>query len=1087
MISIHKASAGSGKTFNLVFEYIKLLIGIKQEDGSYILNEKPYKTHKYILAFTFTNKATEEMKQRIVKELDLISKQSSESDHLKNLAKTFGTTEEKVAKSASTALFHILSDYSNFNVSTIDSFFQTILRAFAFDMEISGNYNIELNDDFAFAVGVSGLKRDLHLGKANDFLFDWMKSYVENSINTGGSWNLLRDSNNSYNSDTLLDFAKELNKEVVQNHHEEIINWISQNNSMQNFQQRLTQISKTNGDFILDKAKEIKDLIESVADCDKYFGTHPHNALDKCLNTKNFAALYKYCNLGEDELEGKWVKAGGRKNKDLLSTRYSLLEIVKSLRKPFEDKFTVDAILSNVYKIGLLGKIEANINTFNKDNNTILLANTNEIINRIIDCKDVVPYIYERVGTRIRHFLIDEFQDTSKMQWSNLSFLLEESIANNHDNLIIGDVKQSIYRFRNSDPHLLKECVEKQFSGKIYPNRIPNTNWRSDKNVVLFNNFIFNKLADRYGMTEVYSDVSQAICDKHKNTKGHVRLKIVEDKNKETCIQATLDELVGVFKRGYRPCDVAILVNTNTEGRNIIKRLINFRPDEDFPNITINSEESLQIINSSVVRTVLSILNDINRIALRKSDSDQGKGKREIYAPEFVYEYEYYRNKGLDIQEIIKEFGNRTDTPEVSCFVDKSEILTLDAIVDRIINSGFINHDQVKEQTPYIQAFKDEIALYMDTYGSNLDKFLKWWNETGNKKTISSPQSTNAINIMTIHKSKGLEFPCVIVPFCNWDMEPSGKEITWMETTVGDSLDNIINPSNKTRVVAPPIIPVKLTKANKDLPAFKGKLEGEYNDACMDILNKTYVAFTRAVNELIMFAPKPSDKSKTDKKYIHTEMLNVLSKEQAEFDLKLPSDGFEIGEAQEYTPDAKELEKAAAVQTMPSYTLYNSVDDKKRYILKVPTKPDRTEIQETGIIKHKMMEYIKVADDVERAALRLKVKGEITADQQKEYTEEIRKALEDPRVKEWFAPGQTVYNEREMISVKGSKTERADRIVVTPDNRTIVIDYKFGEKEEAKYIKKVKDYMESLQFLGFTNLEGHIWYVTEGIITDVTL
>ena len=1083
MISIHKASAGSGKTFNLVFEYIKLLIGIKQDDGTYILNEKPYKAHQYILAITFTNKATEEMKQRIVKELDLISKQSSDSDHIKNLAKTFNTTEEKVAKSASTALFHILSDYSNFNVSTIDSFFQTILRAFAFDMEISGNYNVELNEEYAFAVGISGLKRDLHTGKANDFLFDWLKRYMENSINHGDSWNLLKDSSNSYNrSETLMTFVKELNKETVQNHHEEMIGWISENGSMQKFQERLKEIIKENSNFILKQAEKIYDFIDLDSELRVHFNAKAKNATNKYINgTDPRNTLYNtYCKIGVD----KFLNKDGREDPKLESKRIQLSELITQIYDAFVNKFTAEAILSNVYKIGLLGKIEANINTYNKDNNTILLANTNEIINRIIDCKDVVPYIYERVGTRIRHFLIDEFQDTSKMQWANLSYLLEESIANNHDNLIIGDVKQSIYRFRNSDPHLLKESVEQQFKGKIYPNKIPNTNWRSDKNIVLFNNFVFTKLAESYGMTDVYSDVAQAICPKHIDTKGHISLTLVADK--EACIDATLNELTHIFKRGYRPCDVAILVNTNTEGRDVIKRLINFQPGDGFPNITINSEESLQIINSGVVRTVLSILNDINRLSLQKADSEQEENKRKIYAPEFVFEYEYYRNKGLDIQEILKNIGNNTNTREVSRFVDKSDILSLDAIVDRIISSDFINKEQVIEQTPYIQAFKDEIALYMDTYGSNLDKFLKWWDDTGNKKTISSPQSTNAINIMTIHKSKGLEFPCVIVPFCNWDMKPGGNEITWIETKVGDTFDSIINPADKERVTAPPIIPVKMTEGNKELPAFRGKLNSEYNDACMDILNKTYVAFTRAGNELIMFAPKPKDSSL--KQCIHAEMLKVLSKEATEFDLKIQSDeGFEIGEPQQYTPDKKEIQKAENVQIMPPYTLFNNEDDKKRYILKIPTAPVVTEKQEEGIIKHKIMERVKVATDVERATLQLKVKGFITASEQKKYTEEIKEALKDPRVQEWFAPGVTIYNEREMKCATESKHYRADRIVVTPDNRTIVIDYKFGEIESAEHIEQVSDYMKILQTLGFQNLEGYIWYVTDGIIKDVNI
>lgn len=1109
MLLIHKASAGSGKTYNLVFEYLKILLGKKTESG-YILDEHPNDNHKKILAITFTNKATEEMKKRIVKELDLIAGNSKNSDHSESLLKAFGTQPKKLQDSAKKALTDVLFDYSNFNVSTIDSFFQMILRSFAFDVDLIGNFNVELNDDFVFSVGVSDLKKSLHLRNRDKFVKEWISDFMENAIKSGKSWDVFRDNSGiSYGGGemSLNSFAQQLKTENVKKHHNELGEWISNEGVMKKLKGRLGDILKNDLVEISKLSRDLYALLSTgkgySSNAIKFFGKFK----DYKGNDSGIEKLTLYKAMLKGDVQTKQLCNKSAEDPDTVIGMS--LDIGNLLRH----KATASAILENIHMLGLLGEIEANITGFSNDNNIILLSNTNEILRRIINKEDA-PYIYERVGTRIYNFLIDEFQDTSRMQWENLMPLLDESLSGGNDDLIIGDVKQSIYRFRNSDPHLLKNEVEGNFSHFIEGDdaktkSVPNTNWRSCRDIVLFNNTFFKALSEELRMGEYYENVAQKISEKNRDKRGFIRFEILEQNDKDKSnndicekvdlhqesIRRTIATVQDMLNRNYSQKDIAILVNTNSEGRDIISAFMDYVPQEGERQINVISEESLFISNSPVVRTVISALISID--AHLQSENKEGweesEGRRSVYLSDFIHRFEYNISQGIEIEQAIsKAASGRGEDFDLENILINDKPTTLDDLVDKIINKYITDKDVLTEQTPFIQAFQDAVLDYMDFYGSNVHEFLKWWELKGKKLSISSPDNIDAVNIMTIHKSKGLEFPCIIIPFCDWEFDKDGG-VEWVE--VNEKIRDFLHKEGEEDLLLPPILPIKRNDVNTSLECFKDSLEAEERNSIMDTLNKTYVAFTRAEKELIMFAPEV-------KKDLSKKMVEIFSvdKEPSSPELyvnlgkHLDGKVFEMGEREIYVPkqvkdSGEEKESEPEVYQMPEYEL---VIDEERYKYKEQDYVDRSDPQRyEGIMKHRIMEHIKVPSDLDNAIYYARSKGFITEDEAKLYKAEIAEGLKDARVQEWFSPDVKVRNEVDVVTIvskkDGKKAEirRPDRIVQTSDGRTIVIDYKFGEKAEEKHVKQVYEYVKILRDAGYNNVFGKIWYMSEGNILDI--
>lgn len=1092
MIIINKASAGSGKTYTLVKEYLIMLLGKKTEGGNYILDKHPNDNHRYILAITFTNKATEEIKSRIVETLDVLASNPDESPYITDLTTMLGASKDDISKSAGIAERQMLEDYTNFNVCTIDTFFQKILRTFAYEVNLSSNYGVELNDEYVVELGVNNLKTRLHdeSGKKNKSLSHWLWMFVQDSIKNGSSWDVFYKPKSKKTVDnSLYNFAKVLTNEVVKKNSNQLFDFLADPKNIQAF-----NVALNSG---------ISNLISEVKECvDEIFKMLEGPGIKANKNFTNFLdALNNSANpfliKDLDKKVGKKIADQSFVNKN--SASVNDIAICDCLTQIL-DNGTVYAsykkILDLTYQLGLLGDINASMQDFTNENNTILLSGTNDIVKRIIDgCE--TPFIYERIGMYLHNFLLDEFQDTSRMQWENLLPLVRNGLANGHDSLIIGDVKQSIYRFRNSDPQLLHSQLKVDFSNdSIKYNEGRSINWRSARNIVHWNNAFFRFLSMALNMDEFYADVEQEVSPKNEKLPGHVvvarreipdKKKDTDDNNdsnnndsnfKEWAIEKMIVDLQSLLARGFKQKDIAVLSNTNREGQLAISRIMKWNIENPDKQMKVVSEESLLVISSPAVRIVVNILKMLDRCEAHNEDG------REM--PMVLRRFEANRSEGMDTSEAFEDAIVSKDE-DIADYIDRlyetSKSACLDSVVEQIIKSQ-LSKQMTEENTPYLLAFLDSVVDFMSRYGSNIHHFLKWWDKVGPGLSISSPDNIDAIRVITIHKSKGLQFPCVLIPMFDWNFDQSSIE--WIETAgFKDKLPK--------GVAIPPIVPVK--RDNKST-LFDNEFKKIARSNIMDSLNKTYVACTRAQYELIIYTENNKELGLQLSQFLETcrnDNNNGIAPTPTEnCD---PDVVYELGKPMlrsdipALNSDDNALPDNVESRIMPPYSVVSDVD---RWKL---TSPDiiidvRGTTRWVGEMLHKVMERVRTPKNLKKAFGRALHRGMITEEEHDEYLALLSKRLADPRVADWFANDNRLMLERS-VTIGGNGQKRPDRVVMKPNGEIIIVDYKFGDRSDdndTKYKRQVAGYKRAVcDALGCRPdcVSGYVWYIHSGDILAV--
>ena len=1098
MILINKASAGSGKTYTLVKEYLIMLLGKKTEGGNYILDKHPNDNHRYILAITFTNKATEEMKSRIVETLDVLASNPDESPYITDLTTMLGASKDDISKSAGIAERQMLEDYTNFNVCTIDTFFQKILRTFAYEVNLSSNYGVELNDEYVVELGVNNLKTRLHdeSGKKNKSLSHWLWMFVQDSIKNGSSWDVFYKPKSKKTVDnSLYNFAKVLTNEVVKKNSKQLFDFLADPKNIQAFNVALNSgISN-----LIPKVKECVDEIFKMLEGP---GIKANKNFTKFLDALNNSANPFLIKDLDKKVEKKIADQSFVNKK---SAKVNDIAICDCLTKILDNN-TVYAsykkILDLTYQLGLLGDINASMQDFTNENNTILLSGTNDIVKRIIDgCE--TPFIYERIGMYLHNFLLDEFQDTSRMQWENLLPLVRNGLANGHDSLIIGDVKQSIYRFRNSDPQLLHSQLKVDFSNdSIKYNEGRSINWRSARNIVHWNNAFFQFLSMALNMDEFYADVEQEVSPKNEKLPGHVVVarREIPDKKKDTdgsndceiknddnsndndlnfkewAIEKMIVDLQSLLARGFKQKDIAVLSNTNREGQLAISRIMKWNIENPDKQMKVVSEESLLVISSPAVRIVVNILKMLDRCEAHNEDG------REM--PMVLRRFEANRSEGMDTSEAFEDAIVSKDE-DIADYIDRlyetSKSACLDSVVEQIIKSQ-LSKQMTEENTPYLLAFLDSVVDFMSRYGSNIHHFLKWWDKVGPGLSISSPDNIDAIRVITIHKSKGLQFPCVLIPMFDWNFDQSSIE--WIETAgFKDKLPK--------GVAIPPIVPVK--RDNKST-LFDNEFKEIARSNIMDSLNKTYVACTRAQYELIIYTENNKELGLQLSQFLETCRNNAdiapTPTENCDPDVV-----YELGKPMlrsdipALNSDDNALPDNVESRIMPPYSVVSDVD---RWKL---TSPDiiidvRGTTRWVGEMLHKVMERVRTPKNLKKAFGRALHRGMITEEEHDEYLALLSKRLADPRVADWFANDNRLMLERS-VTIGGNGQKRPDRVVMKPNGEIIIVDYKFGDRSDdndTKYKRQVAGYKRAVcDALGCRPgcVSGYVWYIHSGDILAV--
>lgn len=586
MLTVYRASAGAGKTHKLTGEYLTLLF---TGPGAF----------RRILAVTFTNKATDEMKTRIVDELYNLAS-GRKSDYVELLKSAYSLTEIQVRKQAAQILIDILHDYSAFNISTIDRFFQQTMRAFTREIGLQGGYGIEMDQELVLTTAIDNLLSDLEKPESKDLL-GWLLRFAEDKIESGGEWNLRKD---------IMALSREVFKESYKAFSEAVGRDIEDKKALEDYKNELYGIIRS----VEATAKELGE--RGLAILNKYGlkvtdfkggSRSPLTLLDRLVQGEMKEPSATFIGLA-DNLDGCFTKTVSLGTRQIIGCAFEdgLNDCIKGIISLFGNLTaynTAREIVRYYYTLGILTDVSRQIAAYREEKNVMLIADTTELLSKVIEGSDA-PFIYEKTGTHVDHYMIDEFQDTSGMQWNNFRPLIEESLAHSRDNLIVGDVKQSIYRFRNSDWKLLDEQVQADFSPEVVHEETLKDNWRSCRNIVEFNNALFttlpgvlqavyNEALSVSSLSEeqraafftkimsAYDKSFQQVPPPFMQKDGHVRIEFLSGDNEKDWKEEALGRLPGVLEKlqdnGYALKDIAILVRTNQEGAQVADTLLAYK------------------------------------------------------------------------------------------------------------------------------------------------------------------------------------------------------------------------------------------------------------------------------------------------------------------------------------------------------------------------------------------------------------------------------------------------------------------------------------------------------------------------------
>lgn len=1099
-----------------------------------------------IMAVTFTVKATDEMKSRIVENLAALSSAKDitdpdvlkKIDYLEDFEKEFHATKDEIADVARHALRILLLHYSDFRVSTIDTFFQSILHTFAYEVNLDDTFNLEIDSNYVATMGLNATLDTLAAARSNssDLLY-WIKQLMTDMAG-GNNWNLFqRNEKEGSLYSTLIDRTSELEKEkfkMIRDDVEEYFDTLPR--SFRDIVKDFDDANISDWKAIHDRRRIVaQKFCEAMSDMDlqltdMYGGKSKASYIENALRDFDpFNPHIKHWELSGEpgcSLKGDVqtaIKQGKNRvvrslDNPLVAEADRLLMEFNSLGSQLADMEPQMKLWKAYRQMLPYLRVVIEISRLKREyleaTNSFEISDTNSILKRIIGDNET-PFIYERMGNIIRHFLIDEFQDTSRMQWDNFYPLLKESVDNYNDNLIIGDAKQSIYRFRNADSSLITSEVERRFTDRVITSaedyiKDPaqeNTNYRSMVNIVDFNNRLFSTLTsgDRpwsaflKGTGPVYADCRQAVPDKVREMGlGYAEFNFypsLSDKEKEGFEEVdgislaqpglrNLPELIlSLKKRGYELKDIGILVRKNKEGKAVVQVLSDHNSQHPEDAIQMISDESLLLKNSAAVRLIL--------YALELAAKGPGnKVKKNDILSEPV--------KGEELYELLNSLQS----------------MALPSVVEAVV-SKFLPRPAPSD-IPFIAAFQDAVLDYVSSHSSDIGSFLKWWDKKAESLSISSPEDSDGVRILTVHKAKGLEYRCVIMPMLSYNFRPSSRQKEW----------SWVRPSHTLKAfdTLPPYIPVENTSS------LEGTVhEDIYRDFlaanALDILNSVYVAFTRAEDELYVFGELNKKQADSRVPHILSEMMaemddvakepfryNIGNREEAaeeegpEGEEKIDgksggtfSYGRPLTEVEIESQKSKEREKSKAriqktILSMPDYKTYFGnellqIKEDKTTPGMVSKEDEEAESEDLdprseGNRKHLLLEMIKTEDDLDKALRKMLVMGKITAKESDVWREMMRDALASVREKGWFDPANRVLNERTIIQYREAN-RRPDRVVVRPDGTAVIIDYKFGVSR-TKDVEQVRGYRAALLQSGlFPAVEAYLWYVSEGKIVEV--
>ena len=1080
-LTIYKASAGSGKTFTLSVEYIKLLI-------------KDPQSYRSTLAVTFTNKATEEMKLRILSQLYGIWKLLPDSkSYIDKIKEDLDVTEEYMSERAGIALHNIVHNYSYFRIETIDSFFQSVLRNLARELDLTANLRIELND---YQIERNAVDELINSLDENSELLTWIMEYIRENMDDDKDWNVIGN---------IKRFGENIFREYYKTNSKKLNERLLEEGFFKQYTSKLRQMRN-------------EAEVEMQNEAAQFFDALNHNGIeiDDLNNGKNGPAGYfikikkgiynntivtkRLQKVLDEGSESSWVKQkSSKETQDIVrelanSTLTPLVHHAEDVRqKNWYIYGSAVLTLRHLNQLRLLNSIENKVRMMNVEQNRFLLSDTHTLLHSLIRDTDS-PFIFEKIGNYLENIMIDEFQDTSTVQWQNFKVLLEECMSHGEQqgNLIVGDVKQSIYRWRSGDWRMLNN-IEREFP---YLNSMLNvcsldTNYRSSRRVITFNNAFFKRAseleyADQKSSTpdtsspeqlkKAYSDVAQKVPS-FRDNHGYVSINLLPNEDyRQQALQKTAEAVSLLLDSGANYSDIAILVRSN----DIIQLIAEFFANE-LPDVKIVSDEAFRLDSSVSVNIIVNAM-----LWLTHPDNILAKAYiAKAYQTYVLKKSEQETNKLLATAEGI-------DSALPCALIDKrNDLLTMPIfeLAEQIYT--LFNIGNIKGEDAYLYAFYDALTDFIANNTADIDSFVEEWNDSIAAKTIQA-SAIDGIRIITIHQSKGLEFEHVVIPFCDWTLE-KGNTI-WCTPQV--------EPYNEL-----PLIPVDFSASQMKGTIYEFDYNEEHLQNCVDNLNLLYVAFTRAASSLFVIAQRGTPSSRS---YIVEQAITDIKLEGSSLDGD-PSDKkaellFSYGELEIvetkakkksdniFTPEVENMNVDMA--TFSNKVEFKQSNKSRDFVADDDENTDDDDRKQlsyikTGKILHYLFSTINTTDDIDTSLAQLEMDGLIEESDTniKRLRDMLHKRFSNRQVADWFSSRWTLFNECTILDYDAATDtvheHRPDRVM--KDEKTgevVIVDFKFGSPRP-EYVEQVNRYKALTQNMGYPNVKGYLWFVYSNRIEEV--
>lgn len=1132
---VYRASAGSGKTYTLALKYISLAL----KSGS--------KGFTHVLAVTFTNKATGEMKDRILEKLYGLSR-GLDANFLEDVKEITKLSEQEIQRKSTEMLCYIMNDFDHFRVETIDSFFQSLLTNLAFELGLTRGFKVDLDDKRVISIAVERILRRIDQEEKNG-LRRIVKESLIRSLEDGKSWDIAKDLkafagknlfkseyvNNEKNITDLLNNG-EMRKikesilkswSVLKDEKEKALQfveqWVSDAEGDSSWKKQVVSTVKTFCGYVRDNSS--KDVSSSVR---------------KAAEDKD--ALLK--NPGCDEALDKKAQQVS----DYLEKLVDFYDNAEKYGRPYN---TYQLAVENLDTLAFMGAISEEINHIVLEENTTLLAKTPLLFKNLVKDDIDQSFVFERAGTTFKHIMIDEFQDTSRVQWNNFEHLVNESTAQGEESLVVGDIKQSIYRWRGGDWNILYGFED----GNNTSVENLDTNYRSKPIVVRFNNVFFTKAAyildqkenswsvpanwlnekdgyfvkaDNSGkkideknieFCNLYNDTTQHIKPQYDKPEfinsGYVRLQTFEKSITDEEIMAEVFDKVVELKQKYNLDfdKMKMLVRTNNEGVKLIDYFAK-RCEEEGVDIKLTSNEAY-LFNASPALNALIF-------AMKRLLAPQDDLQRELFERyynllcEKAGKQAFFEDVKNDVEALLQDneaLDEIKRSPLYDLVMAMVQKLRLHDLLVKIDDKG-----KVKDglgQSAYLFSFLDKVVDYLNDNSSYLKEFLDYWDETLSSQSITS-NSNDAIEILTIHKAKGLAGHTVLIPFAGFSFVKNGRDgMIWCNPK-----DMSDDSEVKAQLSNLGLIPIKTAASKKVKNSdFKCFYDKELKQMTIDELNSLYVAFTRAKENMFIWSKEPSKNSTEPNAFM---LINKFID-----DCQVPVEGSEKNRVVEFgqleycaNEEEKEGKEKRIVNPFSEDLNPPKVDvmieqnnvldlqfcqSKKaaNFLFEAKDPNDISEEEkkqaqqnhyiEIGVLMHQMMSLINRTEDVDRAYQQMVYDG-LIAEGDSQFLSLKRKLKEqiatDETVKTWFDGTYENFNEKTILLCDRQADEkdpqkekiertsqRADRVMVSKD-KAIVVDYKFGKNQmHEAYEKQVRGYMKIVEKLLGLPTEGYLWYV----------